>query len=360
MVSSRLGTFALVMLLAPAGAATGSAAEKVGAVAVFPVENLSGVSVPADAIHGFLVEGLVSRGLRVLGGDALDDFMRRHRIRYSGGIDTATAELLRQETGVDGVVIVSVGLSSDAYPPKAALIARVVSTRGTPAVVWSDDVGLAGDEAPGLFELGLVHDYDALLTKALDRLTKSLATYLETGDAGVDPRRAEKFQPKMFYRAPTLELGKTYSVAVLPFLNVSQRRNAGEILALLFVRHLSRFPQFQVVDSGVVRRELLAARIIMDAGPSISDAETVAALVDADLVLGGRVLSYQDYEGATPRVEFSTILIDRRTRKVVWSSDSYNDGTDGVRFFDRGRSRTAHAMATQMVRLTAEGIAGGR
>jgi hypothetical protein len=42
----------------------------------------------------------------------------------------------------------------------------------------------------------------------------------------------------------------------------------------------------------------------------------------------------------------------------VWSSDSYNDGKDGVRFFERGTSRTAHAMATQMVRLTAEMIAG--
>jgi len=57
-------------------------------------------------------------------------------------------------------------------------------------------------------------------------------------------------------------------------------------------------------------------------------------------------------------VEFSTALLETKSRRVVWSSDSYNEGSDGVRFFERGSSRTAHAMATQMVRLTAEMIAG--
>ena len=67
----------------------------------------------------------------------------------------------------------------------------------------------------------------------------------------------------------------------------------------------------------------------MDGGVSISDADLVATILDADFVLGGRVLYYQDYDGpeANPRVEFSTVLIERRSRKVVWSSHSYNDGT---------------------------------
>ena len=147
---------------------------------------------------------------------------------------------------------------------------------------------------------------------------------------------------------------------MLPFFNRSDRRNAGEMLALLFMRHLSDLSQFRVLDTGVARRQLLDARIIMDGGLSITDAETVATLIDADFVIGGQVLRYEDFEGpdATPRVDFSTVLIERKSRRVIWSSGSYNDGTDGIRLFDRGRSRTAHAMATQMVRLTAEMIAG--
>ena len=131
---------------------------------------------------------------------------------------------------------------------------------------------------------------------------------------------------------------------------------------MLFARHLSVFETFSVIDPGTVRQQLLQARIIMDGGISITDADLVASLVDADFVLAGRVHHYRDYEGSEglTRVDFSTVLIEKASRRVVWSSHSYNDGGDGVLFFGRGRSTTAHAMASQMVRLTTEWIATGR
>jgi hypothetical protein len=241
------------------------------------------------------------------------------------------------------------------------VLARLVSIRETPTIVWADDAGLAGDDAPGLLHLRVVNDYAALQARALDHLAQSLLTFLRTGDRSVARKSASKFRPKSYYRSARLERGRPYSVAVLPFYNLSTRRNAGEILALLFMRHLSGLPQFRVVDTGVTRQELLNARIIMDGGISISDADVVASLVEADLVLAGRVISYQDYEGpaGSTRVEFSTVVIEKASRRVVFSSDSDNRGTDGVRFFERGISRTAHGMATQMVRLTAAAIAGG-
>jgi TolB-like protein len=149
-------------------------------------------------------------------------------------------------------------------------------------------------------------------------------------------------------------------VAVLPFFNRSERRNAGDTLALLFMRHLSAFDAFRVADAGDVREQLLGARIIMEGGVSVADADLVGSVLDADFILAGRVLYYDDQEGAdaNPRVDFSTVLIERKSRKVVWSSQSYNAGYDGIRFFGRGRSATAHVMATQMVRLASEMIAG--
>jgi len=51
---------------------------------------------------------------------------------------------------------------------------------------------------------------------------------------------------------------------------------------------------------------------------------TVAEATGADFVLGGRVLRYEDYEGPAgrTRVEFSTVLIEKKSGKVVWSSAS--------------------------------------
>ncbi len=337
-----------------------SASEPVGAVAVFPVENLSGGVVPAAELRQSLINSLTAEGIRVLGDPELDRFMARHRVRYAAGVDPATAESLAHEMGIDAVLIPSFELSSETVPPKVALMARLVRLKGPPSVIWADDAGLAGDDAPGLFGLGLVNDFRKLLARAAERVSASLLAFIKTGQVQDRATAASKFKPKMWYRGLTTAPDRSYSVAVVPFVNLSDRRNAGEILAALFLEHLSRARLFRVVDTGVVRAELLNARIIMEGGLSVTDAEMIAALIDADYVVGGRVFRYEDYEGAsgTTRVEFSTVVIERRTRKVVWSSDSYNVGSDGVRFFDRGRSRTAHAMATQMVSLTARMIAG--
>ncbi len=349
-----------VLLLIGAGGGSARPGEPMAAVAVFPVDNWSAGRIPADAIRQAVVGRLTAEGIRVLDDEALAAFVTRHRVRYTSGIDAATAGLLRQETGVDGVVFASVELSSSVAPPKVALFVRLVSIGASPVVVWADDVGMAGDDSPGLYELGVVNDYDTLLTRALDRLGNSLVAFLKTGQDRTTPARAAKFQPKFYHKALALAPGTTYSVAVLPFVNASGRRNAGEVLASLFIRHLSAAPGFRVADTGVARRQLLDARIIMDGGISLSDAETVAALLDADFVLGGRVLRYEDYDGPSGRagVEFSAVLIERTSRKVVWSSDSYNEGRDGVVFFEWGATRTAHAMATQMVRRTTEMMAG--
>ncbi len=360
-----LATLAGTLLVAMAAGVwprPAAAADPIAKVAVFPVENLSGTAIRADQVRDAFIERLSAAGVTVLGADDLDAFMARHRIRYAAGIDAASAEQLRKEAGVDAALFVSVGYWSETSPPKLSLIARLVSVRAAPVVIWADDAGLAGDEAPGLFDLGLVDDFQVLQARALDRLGRSLAARLETGQAAAAGRQGARFRPRITYRAVTLEPGRAHSVAVLPFYNVSGRRNAGDVMALLFERHLSSSGTFRVIDRGDVRQQLLQARVIMEGGVSIEDAELVASVLDADFVLAGRVIYYDDYEGPEghARVDFSTVLIERASRRVVWSSHSYNDGEDGVRFFGRGRFTLAHAMATRMTGLTVAALAGER
>ena len=364
-MSSRSRTGAIVVgvavsaLLLAAPVKRSTASVPPARIAVFPVENLSGGTIPAGAIRAFLINRLVSDGVQVLETGALDEFFERHRVRYTAGIDVETAAALRAETKVQGVIVASVEQFNNTVPPRLALFARLVSIEGLPTVTWADDVALAGDEAPGLLDLGIVTDYDALQGRALGRIGDSLIAFVKNGARPI-AKAASKFRPRGVYRAGALEKGKPFSIAVIPFFNLTDRRNAGDILGLLFVRHLSANPEFQVIDTGVVRRQLLDARIIMDGGLSLSDADMVASLVDADLVLGGRVLRYEGSSGSAGavRVEFSTVVIEKKTRKVVWSSDSTHDGAADTGLFERGALKTAHRMATQMVQLTAASIAG--
>jgi len=321
-------------------------------ITVLPMENLSGTAAPLREIRGALIEGLKARGISVLQDDILEKFMARHRMRYTGGIDRITAKDFKDETHCQGVLIASLELYSDTNPPKVALTSRLVSTGDNPVILWVDGVGLAGDDSPGILGLGLIEDPKMLQKKALNRLLDSLRESLsgQKENKGLSVKR--KFRPKISFRSPVMEGKRKYTVAVVPFFNKSERKYGAEIMSLHFVRHLKEFEEFDVIEPGVVRQQFLTLRIIMDQGVSLADAQAIFAMLDVDLVVTGQVLDYQDYQGSfgKPKVDFTAEIIERKSREVVWSSTSYNQGDDGVFFFDWGRVNTAYGMAHQMVR----------
>jgi TolB-like protein len=320
-------------------------------IAVFPVENLSGTAVPLRAIRESLIRELTMKGFRVLEEGTLEKFMVRNRVRYASGLDELTAQALKKEMGVDGVLITSVELYSDTIPPKVALTSRLVSTGEIPVILWADGVGLAGDDRPGILGLGLIEDSNELLKKALSTLASSLAVH-QRGQAENRPGKLErKFDPKIVYRSPALIPGKKHTVAIIPFFNQSDRKNAGEIMVLHFIRSLKRSEVFDLIEPGLTREAFLSLRMIMDEGVSLSDANALFGVLNADMILAGKVLDYQDYQGGygKPKVDFSVQLIEKTTQKILWSSFSHNEGDDGVFFFDWGRVNTAYVMADQMV-----------
>ena len=182
-----------------------------------------------------------------------------------------------------------------------------------------------------------------------------MAAQVSGGEGRKSERARRKFRPRIAYKS---DLGgdQKYTVAIAPFFNKSLRKHAGDMLALQFVRALGGLNNFQVVEPGLVRDAFLKARIIMDEGVSLTDAQILFAVLGADLVLAGEVLDYQDYQGfeGSTRVSFTVQLIEKKSRMVVWSSESFNRGDEGVYFFDLGKVSTAHMMAVQMAESIGE------
>ena len=326
-------------------------------IAVFPVQNLSGTAAPLKEIRQAIIERLRRQGLSILEEEALEKFMMKYRIRYVGGIDRGIAKAFREEMGIQGVLITSLALYSEVNFPRVALTSRLVSTGHSPSILWIDGRGMAGDDSPGILGLGLVEDPKALLEKAIGKLTGSVEVYLDKNSKGENVRSVKrKFRPKVSYRSEVLDPNSKYTVAVAPFLNFSGRRNAGEILELQFIRNLKKFEQFDVVEPGVVRQQLLALRMITPEGISLANADDLFASLNVDLILTANVFEYQDYQGVfgNPKVDFLVQLIEKKSRSVVWSAVSHNEGDDGVFFFDRGKVNTAHAMASQMTQWIGE------
>lgn len=323
-------------------------------IAVMPVENLTGSPVTVAAVRRSLVQDLKRKGLNILGEDVLEKFLERHRIRYTGGLNRELGEAMREETGTNAVLFPTLELFDDAVPPKTALIARLISTHRNTDILWMDSTGLAGNDEPGFLLLGLINDPALLWEKAKEQVAGSLLTYLSGKTTQASRTIERRFLPKSFHGVPPkVSAGKeTLSIAVLPFLNDSTRRNAGEIMALHFIRELSRTGGIDVVEPGEVRQVLLRSRTIMEGGLSLPQADLLHAVLGVDLVLTGIVMEYQDNIGGVgnPKVEFSARVFDMKTRQIVWSSASYNEGADGVFFFNLGKVNTAHGMASGMVR----------
>jgi len=328
-------------------------------IAVLPAVNFSGTSAPLNTIHQALTASLNANGLNILAADLVEQVIARHRIRYLGGIDESKLAAFREEAGAEAVLITALELYSDVAPPKIALTSRLVSTAEGNQIIWVDGLGLAGDDSPGLLDLNLIEDPRLLLEMVVQNLTDSLAQYLAGRSAGGEANKARsKFRPKVDFRSPILDPGVQRTLAVVPFLNLSERKYAGEIMELHFIKELRERSNFFVIDPGVIRQTLLDMRIIMSDGLSLADTDLVFSRLNVDLILSGRILDYQDYQGpaGTPKVDFAAQITERKSREVVWTVKCYNQGDDGVFFFDWGRVNTAYAMAAQMVRLAVEDL----
>ena len=316
-------------------------------VALFPIENLTGSTAPMRELVGPVERALALQGLDVVSGEAVQLFLARHRIRYTGGLDRPSARAAREELGVDGVVITTFETYRPGPPPRVALTMRLVSSGEDPTIQWIDGFGRAGDDAPGLLGLGIVDDLKALEREALARLAGSLADFLwRKGERAPPCPRGRRYRPAIAYRSATFRPGRDQTVAVVPFLNRSKRRGGGDLVALAFVRQLAATPNLHPVEPGVVREALLGQRIIMEGGISLEAARLLVGVLDVDLVLAGEVLDYDD--AGLPKVNFAATMLDRGSGQVVWQSISYNQGDDGVFFFDLGTVSTAERLACRM------------
>jgi len=328
-------------------------------IAILPMVNFSNTPAPMAEMDRKWSMRLKNKGLNILGADVIEDVISRNRIRYTGGLDPETATAFKTQAGADAVLITILELYSETWPPKISLNARLVSTSRQPRIMWIDGLGMAGDDTPGLLDLGLIEDPQQLVKKALDYMSGSLARYV-SGDkqhAGKLKTRS-RFGPQMLFNSRVLDPGTTYRVAVVPFFNLSERKRAGDFMALHFAKALGAHGNFTVIEPGTVRQQLLSLRIVMPNGISLANADLVFLRLDADLILNGEVLDYQDYQGASgsPKVDFSAEIIERKSREVVWTVKSHNNGDDGVFLFGKGKVNTAHELARQMVTSAVEEI----
>ncbi len=318
-------------------------------IVLLPIDNLAGGAAPTRELQ-VEIEVALRRRFELVTGDILEEFLGRHRIRYTGGIDAEIARAVRDELGADAVLVTSLELYRAGGPPALGLAMRLVSTGDEPVILWMDAAARAGDESPGLLRLGMIDSIRDLQARVIERLARGLSAFADGKRARSPQCGGTWYGPKVRFRSSLLDESRQATLAVIPFLNEGGRRSAGESVALEFVRHLVSSGQFRVLEPGVVRDYLLRARVMMPGGVSLETTRLMLGALDVDLVLSGVVLDYDDSPGMQgPMVRFTATMLDGGSGEVVWNSGSYNRGDDGVFAFGLGRVRTSTDLTCRMV-----------
>jgi TolB-like protein len=329
-------------------------------IALLPVENLSGRPAPTKALVEAIELTVRAQGFEVAAGDAVKRVLAKYRVRFIGGIDVPTAKAIREELGVDAVLVSTVQLYDPVFPPKFALDMRLVSVAGPPTIVWADGVAMGGVDSPGLLGLTIVPSIEVLQAKGLAQLGTSLGAFVDAREFPTPT--CSSIKPRAISRPRRSSGPGRPRVAVLPFVNQTTRRDAAEAVALELVRQLQTTGRFEVVEPGVVRSELLALRLIVEGGASLDITRVMGSSLHADILVAGYVRDYLDLPGRSgpPRVEFTVYAVDGKTGEVVWWSNSRATGEDGVIFFGLGRVSTAASLACGAARGVAERAASDR
>jgi hypothetical protein len=258
---------------------------------------------------------------------------------------------------VDGIIVTWVEQWIDSPAPAIAISMRLVSVSDPPTVKWIHSVGRTGEDHLGLFGLGRVGEATTLLRRSLDDVSRSLAQYLDGRGVAANPCDGSR-SPMWFHSSPEMPKRPHTTVLVMPFVNRTTRRGAGEIVALELSRQLLAIPGVEVLDPGVVREELLRFRIVVPEGPSLDDVLALGVTLSPDLIVSGQVLEYS--ESGEPKISFSVEAIDGHRRRLVAHTSSYARGDDGVFFFDFGRIRTPVGVVCEMSRGMADLLLRGR
>jgi hypothetical protein len=319
---------------------------------LLPLANLSGASAPLGELQADVASALEVRGIPLVPAALTEEFLARHRLRYTGDVDRDTARAAGEELGAGGILVtVLTGYSPG--PAREAIAMRLVAADEGAALLWIDQAARAGNDSPGPFDLGIVLDVKVLQAQLAARLGDSLARNL----SGREPRAqgcpgGGRFAPQDRFRAFDLA-GKT--VAVLPFVNQTTRRNAGELMALQVTAQLHAVGRLHVLEPGVLRAQLANYRLPMEGGVSLDAARVLLSLAGADVIVAGTVRDLDDPPGGdAPHVDFSMQWLDRRDETVVWQSTSFHSGDDGVFFFGQGFVGTSAELACRMARSAVE------
>jgi len=131
------------------------------------------------------------------------------------------------------------------------------------------------------------------------------------------------------YRDPNMDLGAIYTVAVMPFINLSKDQLASDRVRDVFMTMLLADGRMYVVPSGEVARQVSLAGIANPYAPTNEEVIKLGKMLKAQGVITGVIREYGDVRAGTSTANVISLgvqLTEVDTGKVVSSVSSTKGG----------------------------------
>jgi hypothetical protein len=142
------------------------------------------------------------------------------------------------------------------------------------------------------------------------------------------------------YRDPNMDIGSVYTVAVMPFVNLSRDQLASERVRDVFMTMLLADGRIYVVPPGELARQVSMAGVATPSSPTNEEVIRLGKMLKAQGIITGVIKEYGEVRSGAASanvISLSVQLTEADTGKVV-SSVSSTKGGIGVleRFFGGG------------------------
>jgi len=301
------------------------------AIALMPFENLSDEKEAVKKGLPCARRWFKNAGLEIAPDEVVKRFLLQHEIRSAGRFSDKTIRTMDRELGVAYILLGNVNLCSD--DPLLSISTRLVSVPDG-NVVWGGHVSRSGKEFETVLGLGKITTLPELAPIVIDELFSPLKRF-------VPPDKPER--EKWHFR-----------VAVMPFENLSTRKDAGVIATYLFLSGIAQKTGWATVEYGKVWNTLVSENYPYRGELDYDTLQALGKKLEVDGILLGTVEKYSEDLGAKgqviPAAAISLRLLYVPDKTIIWADRLEATGEDDILVLDWGRIRTADKVAEKVIK----------
>ncbi|MBI3754389.1 MAG: hypothetical protein HY266_10190 [Deltaproteobacteria bacterium] len=146
-------------------------------------------------------------------------------------------------------------------------------------------------------------------------------------------------------------------MAVLPFYNLTGQKDAGKIVADIFVTEMFKSARFRVEEPGNIAQFMIQERMDTVGEIEIEKLKILGRRLDVDEVLTGTVEEFDDgISSGVPIVSITARMIDSNSGRLIWSAQNKKRGDDYIIVLDLGEVRSVTTLTQKVVREMIEAI----